>query len=301
LLDAAPAASQRFSRAWDAQYWFEWRQKGWTMPFCVAFGLLCGLAIWLIFSRDPQELFGGIVAAGAVVPIAAIIGGLVIGNAGSSDARTEMGPFLGTRPLTTSDMAAILLRVAVRSVLTAWVIWVIPFFVCVLLLGALGVSYQDEVPAGLWTRYFAASLLGAWVVAALGASAGLTGRQWMLVKLLAGGLMLYLAVTLLAKFLLSLEAQVQFGQGAAIVVGAACLLGTAWAFVAARRRGLIGSAAMATAASVWAVLAVLVAALRLAPPASPPLPIDIATIGLAALVVAPWATVPLALAWNRTR
>lgn len=301
LLDVAPAQNETFPTAWRAQYWFQWRQKGWIMPACVAFGLLCGFAIWLIFNRDPHELFDGIIAGGAGAPIAAIIGALVIGNVGVSDARTEMGPFAGTRPMTTSDMAGILLRVAARSVVTAWLIWAIPFSLCVVLFRALGIEYRDEVTMGLWTRYLGATLLGAWLVAAVGASAGMTGRQMMLVKLLSGALIVYLVATLMAKYLLSSEAQLLFGQVALIVVGVVCWAGTAWAFVAARRRGLISPAAMATAASIWAVLAVAVAALRLAPPAAPPLTIDIATIGLAALVVAPWATAPLALAWNRTR
>jgi hypothetical protein len=77
-------------------------------------------------------------------------------------------------------------------------------------------------------------------------------------------------------------------------------LGTVWAFVAARRRGLIGSPTVASAFSVWAVLGGLIVLDWVQHPARP-LILGVLAACLATLVVAPLAAAPLALAWNRNR
>jgi hypothetical protein len=78
------------------------------------------------------------------------------------------------------------------------------------------------------------------------------------------------------------------------------LAGTAWAFVAARRRALIGWATVYVAGTVWAALTAFVVLARVVLPAAPHLTFFF-FICLSALVVAPLATAPLALAWNRNR
>ena len=40
--DATPEIGQPFASAAQAQYWFEWRQKGWAMPAAVTFGMIVG-------------------------------------------------------------------------------------------------------------------------------------------------------------------------------------------------------------------------------------------------------------------
>jgi hypothetical protein len=83
-------------------------------------------------------------------------------------------------------------------------------------------------------------------------------------------------------------------------IGVLCVLGAAIAYLAAVRRRHIDAAAMYVAASAWVAMIALVAvAAAQHPDASVAGGIFFA--GLAALVVAPFATFPLAIAWNRHR
>ena len=83
---------------------------------------------------------------------------------------------------------------------------------------------------------------------------GLTGRLLLFLQLLVGLLALWFAWLVLAGHLLSYEARLPLTHTGMALCGAACVLGTAWAFAAARRRSLIGSPALSAAASVWALL-----------------------------------------------
>ena len=109
----------------QAQFWLEWRQKGWALPTIVIMGLTSGFIAWLLCNRNPRDLFDGAIAAGAMLPVGGLIVGLIFGNASTNLGGTlEMGPFLAARPLTSPDMSRITLRAAGVSVIVAWLIWV---------------------------------------------------------------------------------------------------------------------------------------------------------------------------------
>jgi hypothetical protein len=84
------------------------------------------------------------------------------------------------------------------------------------------------------------------------------------------------------------------------IIGACCLLGTAWAFTAARRRHLIDSARLCLGPGLWLLLCLSVGWVWLSRD-EPGLSTIVLVMGLLALAVAPLATAPLALAWNRHR
>jgi hypothetical protein len=110
----------------------------------------------------------------------------------------------------------------------------------------------------------------------------------------------YVGLILFARYALSNEAQMQFGRCVTYILAAAFLLATLWAFVAARRRSLIGWPTVYVGASVWAALtAVVMMVWAVGFPGT--LAAVSFLIGAAALSVAPLATAPLALAWNRHR
>jgi hypothetical protein len=78
------------------------------------------------------------------------------------------------------------------------------------------------------------------------------------------------------------------------------VVGTAWAFAAARRRLLVGSPTVYAAAGLWVAASALVASEAWSAPAAP-LAAYVFVIGVLALAALPWAAAPLALAWNRNR
>jgi hypothetical protein len=304
LWDRGAAPDRTFAGPQRAQFWYEWRQKAWALPVTVAFGMTMAISIWAIFSRDLEELFGGFVAGGGMLSLAALVGSLVVGNTGSGGKETiaEMGSFLATRPMSTPDMARTILKNAAASVLVGWLLWAVGLLGVFLILWATERVPETALNPWGWA-YVPATLLGVWTVMGLGASIGMAGRPYLLVKVLGGAMFTHIALVLFSSFALSPQAQAAFGRGVTIALAAAFLAGTVWAFVAAVRRALVGWPTVYVAASIWAGLTVMIVLVGAVAPLPRPMPLasGLMLIALAGLTVAPLATAPLALAWNRNR
>lgn len=119
IFDPAPDVGQPFHSAAQAQDWYEWRQKGWAMPAMVVFGVVGAFGLWLIFNRNAHELFNAYLVGGGLLSVGGLIGGLIVGNSGPNDADFNMGNFLATRPITTSNIARTILKTAAKSTVIA--------------------------------------------------------------------------------------------------------------------------------------------------------------------------------------
>jgi hypothetical protein len=174
--DPAPVVGVPFRSAAHAQFWFEWRRKGWVMPVAVVLCIIGSTCLWLIFSRRPQDLFIGFFGGGALLSLFGFIGGIVIGNVGPTDANSRMGQFFATRPMTSGDLARTILKTATRSLLIAWGIWAAAVLALYVILSGtmpiLAITSHHSLP---WW-YIPATLLGPWIVMVVGAAIHLTGR-----------------------------------------------------------------------------------------------------------------------------
>ena len=289
-----------FSTPAQAQFWFEWRKKGWAMPGTTVFCMILGLGVWLIFIRDPKALVEGFVVAGGLLSAIGMIGGMIFGNTGPTDQNFEMGHFLGTRPMSTVDMSRTILKAAALSVLIAWAIWGAAFLSLFAILFATNAMPQPLLPSGVQWWYFPATLLGCWTVVALGTSGGLMGSLKWSGQFYAGVIVFILTLFLFSKFALSHAAQTQLFYGVLAVSGIAFVLGTVWAYAKALRRSLIGGPVVCIAVSVWIALSAVVMLEWVRHPVEQ-FPVYLFAIGLMAAAVAPFATAPLALTWNRNR
>jgi hypothetical protein len=298
--DSAPEVGLPFRTPAHAQLWFEWQRKGWAMPVSVVFGLFMGLGIWLVLNRDMKQLLSGFVVGGGLLSLVGFLGGVIMGNCGPSDSESQLGHFLATRPMSSTDMARTILKTAAKSVLIAWVIWAAPFLALNAILLAIHGIPELALPRELGWWYFPATLLGAWTAVSLLTPLGLAGRRGLVATLWFGLLALFIGLSMFSKYALSPQAQDHFVYGVAVACGVVFVLGTAWAFVAARRRSLIGSPTLYVAASVWGALSTLVI-LGWVPHPAEPIAAYVFVAGVLALAVAPLATAPLALAWNRNR
>jgi hypothetical protein len=298
LFEDGPIGGRRFKSPAEAQFWCEWRRKGWAMPVCVAAGIVLGVGGWAFGSRNPGELLEGFVAGGALLSIGAVLCGLIIGNVGRSDESFDMGQFLGTRPLTNSELASCVLRVAAGSVLASWALWAIAFGVAY-----AGVKLFAAAPPALpeWAGWwlFPAALLGAWGVTTVAASVSLTGRARLVLFLSCAFFTALIAVPLLERHVLARSSRAEFREWLWALIGASFLVGTVWAFVRARRREVISRATAGLAWLAWIIVCgVAVAAFDAQAAAGVPL---LLLAGLLSLTIGPIAAAPLALAWNRTR
>ncbi|MEK6257996.1 MAG: hypothetical protein AABP62_05185 [Planctomycetota bacterium] len=295
-----PEVRLSFRSPAEAQFWFEWRKKGWLVTGIVNFCLMLGLVAWLIFNRDPKELVEGFLVGGGLLSTLGLAVGLIVGNAGPSDSNLEMGHFLGTRPMTSADMSRTILKTAALSVLIAWATWAAAFLILFGILLATQTMPQPFLPSGVQWWYFPATLLGSWTVLALVTSLGLAGRMTWIGFLFFGLFGLIIALCLFSKFALSHAAQSQLFYGLMAAGGIAFVLGTVWAYAAALRRSLVGGPVVCAAASVWIALSAVVMLEWVRHPVEQ-FPVYLFTIGLMAAAVAPLATAPLALTWNRNR
>jgi hypothetical protein len=298
VFDTAPAVGLPFQTPAQAQFWFEWRQKGPVLPAAVVMGLVAGSGCWLIFSRNSKDLLEGLVAGGAMLSLLGLIIGLVMGNTGPVDTNFAMGQFLGTRPLSNPELARPILQTALRGVALAWVIWAAAFLAVYGILRTIGV--EPHLPPGVRWWYFPATLLGLWTSVTVLTCLGLTGRSTPILSLLIGGLSTFVAILIFSKFALSPEGQTMLFHGLRSTFGVACVVGTAAAYMAALRRALIGAPTAGLAGALWCALCMLVVVERMMGPARP-LHVYVLAAGLLALAVLPPAAAPLAIAWNRQR
>ena len=295
-----PQTELTFQNPLRAQLWFEWRTKGAALPAIVGMGLFMGFGIWLLSSRNANALLEGCIAGGAMLLIAALLGGFVLGNVGRADSDIQIGQFLATRPLTNSQLAGTILKTTAKSVFLGWLLWAVALLIVYATLLALRVNLRVVPPAPLGWWFVPVSLVGAWTAASLMLTLALTGRQNLLAVSIFVAIALAIGLMLFERTVLSPQAGEYFTRGLAAFGGLVFVLATIVALLAAHRRQLISRRMLSAAIGTWIALCSL-SVLFLSPFTVEQLALGILVAGLLALSVAPLATAPLALAWNRTR
>jgi hypothetical protein len=297
ILDRAPSV-RNFRTPSHAQSWYVGR-SALLMPVGVLWILAVGLVIWSLASRNPTHLVEGMFIGSRLLMGLAVIGGAVMGHVGPAD-DLAIGQFLATRPMTSADMSRSILRVAAISLLGAWAVWAAALAAIWLTLTALGANPAPFFPKELDWRELPGSFLGSWVILGGVISTGLTGRSKPATRLWCGLVTGGIGLMLVAKFGLSPAAQAQLLSVVASAVGVLSVAGTAWAFAVARWRRLVETPMVWTALAVGAAL--LTGGAILFPPGGDlPPSFCLLLAGAFALAIAPLATAPLALRWNRHR
>jgi len=306
----------RFRSSATAQFWFEWKQKGLILPaiFAVFAAFMIVGYVLNQFDNGEYELLHACLGFGIGLAPIALVAGLVLGHVDLPRRNADCDSFLAVRPATTAALSGALLKTEFASVLITWGFW------CAAMAGSTTLLYADqgsEPVLDLWTHHGEAApylnVMGGWYAAlvagtclvttwtplALATSLVLTGRQRLLIAVVASGL----AVMLLCLMFSVWRAEGRLVVADAIwqcVVGIAAGIMTVSAFVMAARRGLIGWPTCGAALAGWMTLCGLAGSARLLVGSLEPAPL-VLTAGLLALPVAPLAAAPLALAWNRHR
>jgi hypothetical protein len=271
-------------------------------PGIVAGALVVGLIIsgvaWLLGHFRAEALVEGAYAYMLVVIAAAIMAGVALGNIGPKG-DLVIGQFLATRPLTCSELASTILRAAALSLALAWAVWAAAWLAAFGLGHALSDRPLALVPRDQDWRYILLAVVASWITTGVISSATLTGHSRPLGQLFIVTVFGWIAFVFFAKYALEPSVAEQAHRAVALLASFACLAGTLWAFVAARRRGLINASLAWAALAAWAAL--VVAAAMLARSEAVSVPGYVALVSILALAVLPLAAAPLALAWNRHR
>ena len=165
-----------------------------------------------------------------------------------------MGHFLATRPMTSTDMVRSMLKAAGISLLLAWALWAVAFLALYAILLLAHVDPRPQLPSEVGWWYFPITLLGTWIALALFATLGQTGRPSLLASLTCGVPAIAIGVMVFANCALSPAERLEFDRWLAAALGVIFILGTVWAFIAARRRSLIGSPTVWVAMVLWGTL-----------------------------------------------
>ena len=308
--DLLPGRQKPFNSPGAAQFWREWHEKDWLMPaasgFCVA-----GIILLNIFGISDANvtilLFVQLFQIGLCGPFFA---GLIIGQCGR---KSKIDDFKATLPVSNSKLSAMILRPGAAGILSALAIYIAGLL---FMIGWFFMVGEGETVIRGWHNFIdavhddntlllvAVGIIIAWGLMGLGASMTFMGRPWLLwgltLVICSIGPIFIALDTLHALNLIPLGIVPALWSSAPWTIGTCCLFGTAWAFLAARRRYLIASKTLCLGLGVWLMLCISVG-FMLFPGKGPELSSIVLAMGLLMLPVAPLATAPLALAWNRHR
>jgi hypothetical protein len=278
----------RFRSAASAQFWFEWRTKGRWVPLTLA-GMVGALWVCLgLLDLAPYEVPIVLDAYTILFVLASPLVGVYLGSRTNG---FDLKPFTATRPLPDAGLSSAVLGSAATAIASA---------AAILLVGnvaaraiwipdcgkVLGFSRHELWEAPLYVLYL-------WTAVGLGASLALC-RQWFACwgGLSFGGLLL--------AFVFGVDRlSADVGEALCALVGAVCFASTIAAFIAVGRRRLVSFRVVCACLAGYLVL---LAYLYTAFPGERLFLFDHAvqiTFGIAPL--APFATAPLAVAWNRHR
>jgi len=260
--------------------------------------LFIGFTVWLFTDHDPLQLVLGVLGIAPFLPAGALISGVAFGNV-SPRGDLVIGQFYATRPATTSQLAASIVRASAASLFMAWLVWALALAAAWATAVALsGQPLASSDLSEIHPRLVLAAVVGSWIILGTMISVSLTGRSKGIVQILLIAMLVFIGIMLGSKFMLSSSAQQQLYQVLAVFTGVACLVLTIATFTAAFRRGLIELATAWAALAAWAIL-VIAAPLLLRQDFG--LPAYTFTFGLLSFAVIPFAAAPLSLAWNRHR
>jgi hypothetical protein len=296
LLDLAPSGTLAFQSPERAQIWSEHRRRGWILPGLSLASSLVVFAIWLVVDRNRETLLQVVTGSGITLAVMAGLIGAFGCTLGPAESNWSIGPFLGTRPISSPTLARCVMWVQFRSVALATMMWLIAFLAAYVMNEP---RHRLQQPALLIVTL----LVCPWISAGVGSTIALTGRAQIFGAAFVTAMFAIYGFAIAVQLIAPRESRQEIlnvsVQGIVYLLSSAVILGTIWAFARARRRGMIDSRSILTAAAVTFALGVIaIWGLR---QTSPPVAVGFLVAAAVALAVAPLAAAPLAVAWNRSR
>jgi hypothetical protein len=311
LLDWFSPEQPNFSNGHNALAWHEWR-RGRLVSIIVGLAMAAIPVVTAFVALNSSRGFKYLEGCVAVTSLLAVATGMVgsqVASVGlwSSSKVGEMSTFLATAPLSDRDIGKIILRNMLR---TSWLMW---FVVALAGMTVPTVVYLTaDAPTRLtWLRevwlykahgaaavpiVLGLSSLVAWTISGSFGGLVMTGRQTLISGVVFTLITGVIVQMILINFVLPESAKEPVITGVGIVCGLAAAALSVWLFVRARQRDFVSSQTIAIGAAIWmCVCALLVSTLPFEPFW------QAVACGLATLTVAPFASAPLAVSWDRHR
>ncbi len=312
-----PHTPRPFASPARAQAWFEWRGHGRSLPAVVAILLPFELALLWLAKDAPAFVFEILFLAALTPPFMAACTAWTVSQPNAL-VRDSYGvpPFIATRPLTSAELIAAKLKMALWSTLAAWLVVLVALPLTLEWSGTWPIV-TDQVrrmhdaigtprAATVVLLVLAGFSVATWKQLVQSLHIGLTGRAW----IVKGSVVLTLTLLILLGPIvewISDTPSVQRALWNALPLILAVLVGikmSAAAWIATRldRSRLLGDRALVLGAACW-VVAVLALYGVLVWFFSTPFVARyvLALIAILAVPLARISAAPLALAWNRHR
>src|SRR5881296_1540895 len=317
IADVLPRPRDHFSSPRRAQAWFEWRRHGRSLPALVGLLLPFELALLWLAKDAPAFVFEILFLATVTPPFMAAFTAWTVSqpNPNASDSH-GVPPFVATRPLTSAELIAAKLKMAMWSTLAAWLLVLVAMPLALEWSGTWSVVTErarrmnDAIgtprAATVVLLILAGFIVATWKQLVQSLHIGLTGREW----IVKGSVLLTLTFLILLGPIVEWIIDNPSGQRALwnavplILAGLVGLKMSAAAWIATRldRSRLLGDRALVLGAACWlvAVLALYGVLVWLF---STPFVARyvLALIAILAVPLARLSAAPLALAWNRHR
>ncbi len=317
IADALPRPRDHLSSPGRAQVWFEWRRHGRSLPALV--GLVLPFELWLLWlAKDAPAFVFEILFLVLITPpfMAAFTAWTVSKPHRNASDSYGVPPFIATRPLTSAELIAAKLQMAMWSALAAWLLVLVAIPLALEWSGTWSVvkdraqRMNDAVgtprAVALVLLILAGFIVSTWKQLVQSLHIGLTGREW----LIKGSVLLTLTFLVLLGPIVEWIIDNPSVQRALwnalplILAGLVALKMSAAAWIATRldRSRLLGDRALVVGAACWCV-AVLALYAVLVWFFSTPFVAHylLALIAILAVPLVRLSAAPLALAWNRHR
>jgi hypothetical protein len=316
---ATATRAKPFSVPGRAQVWFEWRQHGRVLPVLVAMVIPFLLALAAMPGNDtPTFVMLTLIVCVLMPPFLA---GFVATSVSrpASDARETYGlaPFMAVRPVTSAQMVAAKLEMAMWSTLATWLLLLVAIPAGLILSGTGGIvvdEWRGAVGFFGQSRAIAIALLvvsslvtGTWSLLVQGLFIGLTGRRWLIRSSVVLALALMTLLIPAAQRIVAWRPDVlaalweNWPRLVAVLVGLKMFAAT-WIAHRLVQQRLISDRTLIAGAAGWmlAVLAIYAVLVWIADTTLIPR-YPMALLAILAVPLARVSAAPLALAWNRHR
>jgi polyhydroxybutyrate depolymerase len=264
---AADGTRQRrgFTSAARAQFWYEWRQHGRSLPVWVAIVLPFELALLFIAGADSPRLVTGTLAAILLTPpfLAAFTAPAARSTAADADA-AGMSTFVATRPLATTTLAAVRLKTALASTLVTWLLVLVAVPLALVGSGAWSVAVDRLrwMADGVGWPYasitailiLAALIVSTWKQLVQAQTLGLAARPWLVKASVLSRLSLLILVVLLLDWIGNRNGIATLWAAAPWVLAGLALVKTgaaAWMATRLVPAGVMGAGRLVALAAGW--------------------------------------------------
>jgi hypothetical protein len=290
-----------------AQFWFEVRQHGRSLPVLVALVLPFQFALLALLAESPILVVYNLIGVLLTPPVMAAF---------AAGALRTSNTFTMTRPMTSAGLIAAKVKMTLRSTLMTWVLVLVSIPVALALTGttqvvtdlARNVAHMIGRPRAVVVGLLVLAVLMAstWKLLVQSLYVGLSGREW-LTRASVFVVLAFLTVIgpvlnwLLGNRALMGELWDALPSIAAVLV-ALKMGAAAWVAVRLHERRLVSDRALVTGAAFWAATVFVLYGVLVWLLATPLIPPHL--FALLAILFVPLtrlSATPLALAWNRHR